>query len=79
MDCRCGRPYVLASCPDKRPGCLVAHYRCPVCAPKRAQDALNAEGMAAMLEAQGAPVLSTDDSVEFRAREVVPIIIRGPA
>jgi hypothetical protein len=29
MKCRmCGKEMSMVPCPDKRPGCLVAHYQC---------------------------------------------------
>ncbi len=52
--CRtCGGEYVMVSCPDFRPGCLVAHYACPKCFAMRAKEREEAETLRALQEANG--------------------------
>lgn len=51
-----GQDMVLVSCPDKKPGCLVAHYGCRRCLVERRAQADERELLEALQQANGLTV-----------------------
>lgn len=54
MQCRtCGAEMRMISCPDGRPGCMVAHFGCVRCTAVREKERAEREQLEALQQANG--------------------------